>query len=125
MMTEDEFQAFMNTIRGEKLSEDLQECCPYTSGMILYRKPRAKVQCADGFAVSIQAGWGKYSTPRCDSYDEYSSWELGFPTDRPTDAVMEYCENPEKPTETVYGHVPTKIVIDLLSAHGGLAGAGS
>jgi hypothetical protein len=122
-MTDEEFQAHMNTLRGEKLPEDRQSFA--YEGWQIYRLPRKKIVCKDGFEVSVQGGWGKYSSPRCDESDHYSSWELGFPTERPTDEVMEHCENPEDPTQTVYGYVPTEKVIALIVAHGGLSGAPS
>ena len=33
---------------------------------------------------------------------------------------MRYCEDPETPTETVYGYVPIELVETLIAAHGGM-----
>lgn len=35
--------------------------------------------------------------------------------------IMQYAEDPEDPTGTVYGFVPTEIANAVVAAHGGLA----
>ena len=115
-MTEEEFQAHMMTLwaEGQKTIT-----------------PRPRIVCADGFSVSVQAGWGKYCQPRTSNYigsdeDDYfgpfSQWELGFPSARPTDEIMEHIDGgpDEDPTDTVYGYVPTAKVVALINAHGGI-----
>ena len=82
---------------------------------------RPRVKCADGFTVSVQAGWGIYSSPRCDA-DAYSAVELGYPSEVDHD-ILAYAESPEYPTDTVYGHVPVEVVDRMLEKHGGIVGA--
>lgn len=76
--------------------------------------------CKDGFTVSIQAGCGIYCTPRLTLEDcNYHTVELGFPN-MADELIMEYAENPDSPTDTVYGFVPIEIVDKLLAKHGGI-----
>lgn len=79
---------------------------------------RPHVLCADGYKVSIQAGICMYSCPRANVM-EYTEVELGFPN-MPDDLIMEYAEDPDDPTNTVYGYVPVKVVQRLMDKHGGI-----
>lgn len=63
---------------------------------------RPHVKCKDGFIVSVQASGFHYCTPRVDGAVEYETVELGFPN-MADDLIMSYAEDPEKPTDTVYG----------------------
>jgi hypothetical protein len=75
----------------------------------------------DGYHISIQAGHGKYSTPRISDYPEYMAFELGFPS-APDDLIQGHAEDPARPTETVYGYVSTETVVALAEKHGGIKG---
>lgn len=86
------------------------------------------IRCADGFAVSVIAGWGTYCRPRPGWGDvdpcyagPYTHVEVGYPTERPEpwDQWEEYCEAPDNPTGTVYSYVPVPLVRALIAAHGG------
>lgn len=82
-------------------------------------KPRnPRVVCLDGFSISIQANRFAYCTPREDE-GPYSSVECGFPSDRPGSELLEYAEQKEDPTGTVYGYVPLEVVRSELLSHGG------
>lgn len=110
-MTESEFQTFMRSLRDK----------PYEVAGKTYYPPRDRVTCADGFTISIQAGWGKYSLPRSDYDGDYAQWEYGFPSETPLSAdLLLRAEDPSDYTGTVYGYVPTEIVIAELEAHGGV-----
>lgn len=80
---------------------------------------------ADGTKLSIQAGENHYCTPRVNShegtYDYYDSFEIGFPSNQ-IDEIMEYCEDTDKPTETVYPYVPKELIRQLIAARGGVVG---
>jgi hypothetical protein len=84
---------------------------------------RPQTVCADGFTVSIQASSFHYCVPKKDNAN-YTHVEVGFPSQRPEPWLMweEFCENPERPTETVYGYVPVEMVLVLLESHGGVPG---
>lgn len=83
-------------------------------------KKYERVVCKSGFSVSIQAGENKYSSPRSREVGtKYKAVELGFPSK--SDYIIEpYAENPQVPTETVYGYVPVGEVYLLLTKHGGV-----
>ncbi len=78
-----------------------------------------RMECADGFSMSAQGHSGAYSSPRDDFAKSYSAVEVGFPSER-EELLMEYAEEPERPTETVYGYVPVSVVIAVIEKHGGL-----
>lgn len=86
---------------------------------ILQRFPR--IRCSDGFTISIQAGESMYCSPR-DNSGEWYQFEAGFPSARPSSELMQYAENPDDPTETVYGYVPIEVLQRELDAHGGIVG---
>jgi hypothetical protein len=76
------------------------------------------VKCADGFSMSVQASATNYCSPR-DNIGPYTAVEVGFPSSYDY-YLREYAENPEKPTETVYGWVPADTVMMCIEAHGGM-----
>lgn len=84
-----------------------------------YSFPLAKrIECEDGFSLSVQASHGAYCSPRTNLGPWYQV-EVGFPSGIPAE-IMNYAEQPEKPTETVYGYVPIELVETLIAAHGGM-----
>ena len=120
-ITEQEFQDHMRSLHEAELAP--------ADGMTFpaigihhpqRRNPRRRVVCADGFHISVQAGWGKYSAPRDDIDGDYSMWECGFPSAEPlTEALRAKAESPDDLTSTVYGYVTTAEVIAEIEAHGG------
>lgn len=103
-------------------------------------RDNSRITCTDGFSLSVIAGGGTYCRPRPtlsiggrvrrpDNLSDVSSAytgpftavEVGFPSDRPEPwgQWREYCENPEDPTDTVYGFVPVELVRALIESHGG------
>ena len=83
------------------------------------RKAYKRVICADGFSVSVQAGVLNYSNPRLNSSKAYDTVELGFPN-RPCIFILDYAEDSENPTDTVYAYVPAHVVRKMIEAHGGM-----
>jgi hypothetical protein len=80
--------------------------------------PLAKrITCADGFSLSVQATHGAYCSPR-QNIGPWTAVEVGFPSAKP-DLIMDYAEDTERPTETVYGYVPVELVLALIELHGG------
>lgn len=77
-----------------------------------------RLECADGFYVSVQASRGHYCEPR-DNVGPWTHVECGFPSEA-CEVLMPYAENPEAPTDTVYDRVPVTLVEGLIDAHGGL-----
>lgn len=85
-----------------------------------------KIMCADGFAMSVQASSTHYCSPRVDDASRYSEVEVGFPTEK-EELLEKYAEdpsaevNPKKGVvETVYGWVPSDVVLRVIDKHGGI-----
>lgn len=80
---------------------------------------------SDGILISIQCGEGFYSNPRASFPLEsewlaiYDTFEIGFPSQK-IEELMEYAEQPEFPTDTVYAYVPREIVEKFIADHGGI-----
>jgi len=77
-----------------------------------------KVSCADGFSMSVQASTFNYCAPRNDD-GPYSQVEVGFPSAR-EEMLMDWAEDPDDPTGTVYGYVPVSVVTNVIAKHGGI-----
>lgn len=77
------------------------------------------VVCADGFAMSVQANSTAYCSPRESNAESYDEVEVGFPSMR-EELLMPYAEDPDRPTETVYGWVPADRVSLAIAKHGGI-----
>lgn len=77
-----------------------------------------RIECNDGESLSIQASQFAYCTPRTDR-GMYTKLEVGFPSVRPQERMMKFCENPDKPTDTVYGYVPVAVIQEFIDLHGG------
>jgi hypothetical protein len=77
------------------------------------------IMCADGFRMSVQANGTAYCSPREDLAERYEEVEVGFPSSRES-LLIEYAEDPSKPTETVYGWVPSERVTLVIAKHGGI-----
>lgn len=78
-----------------------------------------RIECKDGFSVSVQANEYCYCTPRED-FGPYSTVELGYPNQPLPESFNPYCENIEEPLDTVYGYVPVDLVNALIESHGGI-----
>ena len=82
-------------------------------------KRNEAVVCRDGFRMSVQAHDGAYCHPRIDNADKYTEVEIGYPSHR-EEILMPWAENPNEPTETVYGYVPVATVTTVIAKHGGI-----
>lgn len=102
---------------NDYLMSQRDENDPRIQGDILYPVVK-RIECADGFSLSVQASHGAYCSPRT-NLGPWSHVEVGYPSAIPTE-IMSYCENPEAPTQTVYGYVPIGLVEALIVAHGGM-----
>lgn len=78
-----------------------------------------RITCADSFSLSVQASHGAYCRPRTNIADWYEV-EVGYPSEAPTEFIS-YAENPDTPTDTVYGYVPIELVVAEINKHGGIA----
>ena len=78
------------------------------------------IRCNDGFSMSVQASKTHYCVPR-NNTGPYCSVEVGMPSSK-EQLLMPYAEDPENPTGSVYGYVPSETVWDTIIKHGGHAG---
>ena len=78
-----------------------------------------KVVCKDGFTMSVQAGETQYCHPRHGNAAKYTEVEIGFPN-REEDLLMEFAEDRNRPTDTVYAYVPVSVVSLVIAKHGGM-----
>ena len=80
-----------------------------------------RVECADGFSMSVQAGTANYSTPRS-ALGPYTEVEVGFPSraDYLLEPYFDGDSNMEDPTMGVYAWVPVQVVTNVLAKHGGM-----
>lgn len=83
-------------------------------------RPIPRIVCEDGFSMSVQAGSANYCSPR-DEFGPYTKFEIGFPSEK-VDVLMDYAEEPDSPTDTVYGWVPVDLVVKIINEHGGIYG---
>tara|TARA_Y100000592_G_scaffold63320_1_gene98741 strand:+ start:4103 stop:4447 length:345 start_codon:yes stop_codon:yes gene_type:complete len=78
-----------------------------------------RVICADGFEMSVQAHQSAYCSPRIDNAEKYTSVEIGFPSEREP-MLIDFADEVDNPTGTVYGYVPVQVVNTVLAKHGGI-----
>lgn len=94
--------------------KNLHDAARLPDRTVRYRQP---IRCADGLSFSVQANSMAYCMPRNDD-GPYTAVEVGFPS-QPVEELMEYAEDPDNPTETVYGYVPVAVIEEIVNAHGG------
>ena len=102
---------------------DLNEFIKRTSkNMVKYQmlELRPRIQCADGFVVSVQASATHYCRPRDNNGVFYTAVECGFPSELPPDSWMEYAEQDDTPLDTVYCWIPFELVAETIEEHGGI-----
>ena len=78
-----------------------------------------RINCVDGFSMSVQASSFHYCTPRENYTEFWSEVEVGFPSEV-EGKLVQWAENLDDLTGTVYGYVPVKIVVDVINSHGGV-----
>lgn len=83
-----------------------------TFGKYRFSVPRPPLVCADGYALSVQAGRAMFSAPRIDNAI-YESVEVGYPN-APTPELDPYGD------DGVYSYVPVAVVEAIVTAHGGV-----
>ena len=78
-----------------------------------------RIECADGFSMSVQASKYSYCEPRIDNANEYTAVEVGFPNAYEP-ILAPFAEDMEDYTGTVYGFVPVQLIVDVCAKHGGI-----
>lgn len=73
----------------------------------------------DGMSLSVQVGEHLYCHPRS-NVGPYTQVEIGFPSEPLPEPFLPYCEEPNRPTQTVYGYVPFDLVLFFIGSRGGI-----
>ena len=82
-------------------------------------KLNKEITCKDGFVMSVQANEGAYCSPRIDNAPKYTAVEVGFPS-HPEPLLLEWADDENNPTNTVYGYVPAHRISLVCAKHGGI-----
>ena len=75
--------------------------------------------CADGFKMSVQANESAFCSPRVNDAQRYEAVEVGFPSLEES-LLLEWADDSDNPTNTVYGWVPCDRVALVIVKHGGI-----
>ena len=78
-----------------------------------------RIECADGFSMSVQASSFNYCEPRINNAKAYTAVEVGFPNSYES-ILAPFAEDIEDYTGTVYGFVPSQLIVDVCAKHGGV-----
>jgi len=78
-----------------------------------------RIECADGFSMSVQASSYNYCQPRINDADVYTEVEVGFPSEYES-LLAPYADVPENYVGTVYAWVPSDIIVLVCAKHGGV-----
>jgi hypothetical protein len=80
--------------------------------------PVKRIQCMDGFNISVQANYGAYCYPR-NNGGYWSKVELGYPSEKEEEIMPYIYGNPmSDPVNNVYGYVPIAVIAGVLTKHG-------
>lgn len=81
-------------------------------------KPR--IECKDGFSMSVQASKYHYCEPREDGARYYWQFEVGYPSGV-EETLLPYSDDSVNPQDSaVFGFVPSEIIEEIIAMHGGI-----
>lgn len=107
-------------------TEVLNESVRYENNELGGHRLAFPLELADGTTLSIQASATHYCEPRetteVVNYNWYESFEIGFPSAM-IEELLPYAEEPETPTDTVYGWVSKEVIRDIIEKRGGVVGS--
>jgi hypothetical protein len=84
----------------------------------IFRMSAPPIYCADGFKLSVQASHNRCSTPK-NLKGPYTYVEVGFPSEVEP-LILEWANEKDSPTDTIYPYVPTDVVLAVINNHGGV-----
>jgi len=79
---------------------------------------RDRIICKDGFSLSVQGSEFHYCSPK-ENTDFFIQMEIGFPSEK-EDLIMQFIEDYQEPTDSVYPYVPFVIIESVIEKHGGI-----
>lgn len=74
-----------------------------------------RIECNDGFSLSVQVGKYLYSTPQVDGAEEYISVEVGYPSED-DELLYDHMDGEGE----IGAFVPVAIVAQVIEKHGGM-----
>ena len=86
--------------------------------MELKSKSYKRLYCSDGFNMSVQASERNYCSPR-DNTGPYTAVEIGYPS-AVDPRLIPFAEDKADPLGTVYAWVPTRVLWEVITEHGGI-----
>lgn len=89
----------------------------YIGNDIYYQSPRPRIECNDGFSMSVQGGKHSYSLPR-EYGTNFTEMEIGYPSDY-EELIRDYAESDDF-TGTVYPYTPVSLILQVIGKHGGM-----
>ena len=102
----------MRSLSKISVSVKFQEWLEKTTTITFY--PRPRIECNDGFSMSVQGGEFSYSNPR-QFGSNFTEMEIGFPSEY-EELISSYSEY----TETIYPYVPVEVIIEVIKKHKGM-----
>ena len=80
-----------------------------------------RIECLDGFTMSVQASRTHYCLPKQDDAESYEEVEVGYPSQE-DELLLPYAELYEDfgPTDTIYPYVPVDVIDRVIEKHGGV-----
>lgn len=112
-----DFTVFLNALSSNKITDYVNTYFRNLPLKSEFPMPRPAFILKDGSKISIQASGSTYCTPRINNADEYSAVEVGFPS-KEFPELLPYAEDPEEPTNTVYGYVPVELLNKIIEREG-------
>lgn len=103
-----------------KLQEHLASAKLVFTTRYTFRETLPRIICGDRTMLSVQASSGHYCSPR-DNDGPWDSVEVGYPS-RKLDGLMQWAEDADRPTDTVYGYVPLSTLAAVIDDCGGFVG---
>lgn len=109
----------MRSIKNIKIGvkQEFEKWLEDTYSPEFFYTSRPRIECNDGFSMSVQGGQYAYSYPR-ENGSSFEDMEIGFPSEFEI-LIRGYAESNDF-TETVYPYVPVSLIIEVIEKHGGM-----
>ena len=79
---------------------------------------RPRIELKSGLTMSIQGGKNSYSNPKGNWNTDYTTMEVGFPSEV-VQELLQYAKDIDEPLDTVYAYVPVKVLVKIVQDNGG------
>lgn len=78
-----------------------------------------RIECADGFSMSVQGNYGAYCSPRR-NFADWHQVEVGFPSEKPIHFAEHIEREGDDYTDSVYPYTPIALVVAEINERGGI-----